>query len=209
MLGERQKPHSQSRSATNRWASRWRDINAETVLTDWPMLYSILEAYTAFLGKDVFFQLPWRNNTYRCHQTLLVWWQSRTILRSNVAPLVWTVWNNLAATLETSASRLNGEMPAAGHHQGKSLNHLLVAQTCCSVLVKCTTRPPSANGHLKIATRTRCASPFLRSKASDEDSPSAPLTQCPEAGSVLGRRGRAEGNGPRTNSGWPAAALHS
>lgn len=130
---------------------------------------------------------------------LLVWWHSRTSLISNVAPLVWTVWNNFAATLETSASRLNGE----------SLNHLLVAQTCCSVLVKCTTRPPSANGHLKIATRTRCASPFLRSKASDEDSPSAPLTQCPEAGSVLGRRGRAEGNGPRTNSGRPAAALHS
>lgn len=130
---------------------------------------------------------------------LLVWWHSRTSLRSNVASLVWTVWNNSAATLETSASRLNGE----------SLNHLLVAQTCCSVLVKCTTRPPSANGHLKIATRTRCASPFLRSKASDEDSPSAPLTQCPEAGSVLGRRGQAEGNGPRTNSGRPAAALHS
>lgn len=163
----------------------------------------------SFSWKGYRFSIPLRqkqaNNFLAIHPAnpcCLVHWEHHKV-KCYTAGL--RVWNKVkAATLETSPLRLDGETPAAWRHQGKSLNHLLLAHLTTfmqgqggggvfrksGLVVPCPTRPASKNSSEVTGVRTQCASPFLRSKASDKDSTSAPLTHYPEVGSVLDWTGR-------------------
>lgn len=154
----------------------------------------------ASLSKDVVFQLPRGKNNFFGHRSSQSTRSEHHEDECCSAGL--RVLNNFkAATLETSPSMAHWWDACCVTAPGKIIE-LSAGSTfnpCreegglfrkSGLVVPYTTRPPSKNSSEVTCMRTQCASPFLRSKASDTDSTSAPLTHYPEVGSVLCWRGR-------------------